>query len=383
MGDNQLNKKSLMSSILIDRSRITKYWHCPRARYWGYQFKGKGIAKQATSLPLFTGISIHDCLATIAQFQKDGVTIPIDDIAQSAFTAMKQELMEASQGEVGALEFAMEQATLTEGLIRGFYKHVWPILMDLYPNIIAVEKEMQYDLGDGMIFMAKPDLIVEDREGNIVYIEYKSTSSKKTEWVESWNTAVQLHSSIKAVEQSLGITPSHVQVVGLYKGYRSYNKQNSPFCYAYKKTGNPPFTQDQIQYEYKAGFYRTPTWEMEGGVKEWVNRMPQEILANQFPLTPQIDVDEDLVNSFFRQTKTSETDIAMASQGIELSEDPEHKQMLLDSYFPQRFDKCQPAFGYDCEFRKICHGGCKDPLAEGFTIRQPHHTPEEEAFNEG
>lgn len=370
---------------LLDRSRITAFWHCPRKRYLQYEFKGKGIVKSATSLPLFTGISVHDCLATIAQFQKDGVEIPIDDIASSAFNAMKLELMEASNGEVGAHEFAMEQATLVEGMVRGFHKYVWPILMDQYPTILAVEKEMQYDLGidasgTPTIFMAKPDLVVEGRDGEVVYIEYKTTSSKKLEWIQSWNTAVQLHSSIKAAEQTLGIQPTHVQVVGLYKGYRSYNKQNSPFCYAYKKNGNPPFSKDQILYEYKSGFFRAPVWEMEGGVKEWINNMPDEILANQFPLTPQITVDEDLVNRFFKQTQLAETDIAIASQMLETSSDEEHKQGILDAYFPQRFDQCVPAFGYSCEFRKICHGGCKDPLNEGFEVRQPHHKPEEEEF---
>src|SRR3990167_10022180 len=121
----------------IDRSRITKYWYCPRARYWGYEHKGKGIVKSSTSLPLFTGISVHDSLATIATLHQMGERIPIDEIAGASFQAMKQELMEASDGEVGAHEFAMEQATLVEGMIRGFYKHMWPILIDMYPKIVA------------------------------------------------------------------------------------------------------------------------------------------------------------------------------------------------------------------------------------------------------
>ena len=365
---------------LLDRSRITKYWYCPRARFWQYEYKSKGIVKSTTSLPLYTGTCIHDSLATIATFHKEGVEVPIDEIAKLAFDTMKQELMEASEGEVGAHEFASEQACLVEGLIRGFFKHSWPILMDTYPKIIAIESEMTYDLGDDVKFMAKPDLIVEDKEGELVYIEYKSTSSKKQEWVDSWNTAVQLHSSIKACEQSLGRTPGYVQILGLYKGYVSYGKQSSPLVYGYKRSGNPPFTQDDIKYEYKAGYKRSPVWEMDGGVKAWIESMPPDVLANQFPLSPQIFVDQDLVDAFFRQTKVKEAEIEIASRLI--NESPEDNQGLLDKTFPQHYEKCSPAWGFKCEYMKLCHGHVEDPLNEGFQVREAHHSPEMEQFND-
>ena len=621
-------------------SRIVKYWYCPRARYWNYEYQGKGIEKVSTSLPLFSGLTLHDSLATIATFHKEGVEVPIDDIAKLAFDSMKQALMEAGDGEVGTHEFAMEQATLIEGLIRGFYKHTWPILMDTYPKIVAIEQRMEYDLGDDMKFIAKPDLIVEDKSGELVYCvapatrlltpqldwveaenlkigdslvgveefpanlkldkngqgrrgarqwntgtitnirkvkkpsykltfsdnttitcsddhqwliplhrgkhgrggsfnaewrktsdikvgtrflkvlepwnindwepydrgyisaalegegslsqikksramsitfsqkenvmmkkvrsifdkysvnygdshrlnnvrnlyvcskpnilkllgvakpqrlldklnfnevggafpitnltllkkefigdqdviaiettnhtyiaegiishncEYKSTSSKKQEWVDSWNTAVQLHSSIKAVEQTLGTAPSQVQIVGLYKGYISYGKQSSPFCYGYKRSGNPPFTQDDIKYDYKAGYKRSPVWEMDGGVKAWVDAMPSEILANQFPLTAPIFIDQDQVDAFFRQTKAKEIEIDIASRLI--NESPEDNQGLLDKVFPQHFEKCQPAWGFPCEFRKLCFGHVEDPLNEGYKVRDTSHLSEEE-----
>lgn len=361
---------------LIDRTRTVADWKCARARYWGYEHEGRGIVRKGSGLALEEGIAIHDALGTIGMLTLNGEAIDIDSIALSNARKVYDSIMVETGGVVQTESetFANEQAALVEGLIRGFYKYMWPRLMALYPKIVCVEQEMQYPLAIGpdadYIFMTKPDLIVETPEGELVYIEYKSTSSKKDSWMNSWETAVQLHSSVKATEFSLGKLPSAVQIVGLYKGYESYGKQSSPFCYGYKKFGNPPFTEDSSQYEYKAGFKRFPTWELPGGVAKWVEDMPDSILANQFPLTPQIYVNEELVASFFRQRLIREMEIAnFAEPNVGYN---------LDAVFPQKFDQCQPSFGWSCQYKKLCHGYVGDPLTEGFVKREPHHDLERE-----
>jgi hypothetical protein len=171
-----------------------------------------------------------------------------------------------------------------------------------------------------------------------------------------------------------------VQIVGLYKGYQSYGKQSSPFCYAYKRSGNPPFTKDQIEYEYKSGFKRTATWEMAGGVKSWIEGMPENVLANQFPLTPPIFINESLVESFFKQRAIREHEIARAMREADAEWDKEPDYNLLNEVFPQKFDQCSPGWGKGCEFKKLCHGNCTNPLEQGFSWREPHHEKEMEMF---
>lgn len=394
---------------LVDRTRTVADWRCPRARYYGYEWNGRGIVKNGMSLALEEGLIVHDALAAIAHLILNGLPVDIDEIAVTAQKDLYDRLIEASGPIImpEADEYAKEQSTLVEGLIRGFYKFMWPKLMLMYPIITCVEQEMEYPLdqcpqcggagttplsdedsldvqvctlcngaGVNFIFMTKPDLIMESPDGELVYIEYKTTSSKKAEWINSWETAVQLHSSVKATEYSLGRLPSAVQILGLYKGYTSYGKQSSPFCYAYKKNGNPPFTQDQIAYEYKAGFKRYPTWELEGGCKKWVEDMPEEILANQFPLTPQIYVNEDLVASFFKQRLIREREIAQAATNSIKSDTSYFED--LDRVFPQKFDQCKPSFGWNCQYIKLCHGNSDNPLEEGFVEREPHHDLERE-----
>jgi hypothetical protein len=254
--------------------------------------------------------------------------------------------------------------------------------MEQFPKIVAVEKEVTYE-HDGLTFMSRPDLIVEDKSGDLAYLEYKSTSSKKSEWINSWQTAVQLHSTCKAVEATLGRKVKSVIVQGLYKGYVSYLKQSSPFCYCYKKEGNPPFLQEQITYEYKNGFKRFPIWELEGGTKKWVEEMSEEMLVDQFPQAPPIFINDRLVERFFKQQAIRQHEVAMACDLMGMDGvDEESKVAVLDTAFEQHFDQCTPAWGKGCCYKRICHGEVDDPLSNGFCYREPHHELEVELFSE-
>lgn len=361
---------------LVDRSRIVTDWSCPRKRFWNYEYKGRGITQATQSLPLFLGIVVHDSLAAIAKGEVD-----IDLIADSAREHILAQLS-GDHSDPSKVEFAKEQAALVEGQLRGFYKYVWPRLLAMYPKVVMIEQEMEYKLSDSILMMCKPDLVMEDEKGDWHYIEYKTTSSKKEEWINSWDTQVQMHSTIKAIETTLGKAPVDVTVVGLYKGYASYGKQNSPFCYAYLKPGAPPFTQDSILYEYKAGHKKTPTWELEGGTKKWVDEMPDYILANLYPMTPAIYVNDSLVEAFFRQTRMREDEIAKAMNPYEteIDESPSVKAMVvaMDKVFPQKWSECSPAYGFGCEFKRLCHSEVEDPLKSGYEWREAHHVKEAE-----
>ena len=364
---------------LYDRSRVTCDWRCERMRFYQYEWNGRGIVTSNTYLELYLGTLVHDGLAAIAHQHETGA-VDIDAVADSARDQMVKSLLAQTSGEVEDLNFANEQGALVEGLLRGFYRHVWPRLMAQYPKILMIEQELIYN-HDGLTFMVKPDLVLEDAEGSVWYIEFKSTSSKNEGWVEGWATAVQLHSSLRAIQAALGRPVTGVIVQGLYKGYISYNKQNSPFCYAYQRKGTPPFSKDETSYEYKAGFKRYPTWEMPGGVKAWVEGMPEDVLANQFPQTPPIFVKDHLLDAFFRQRAVREGEIESSVELLE-GADEDYRKHILDATFPQKFDQCHPYFGKACAYLRLCHSDVPDPLTSGFQYRVPHHLPELEQQKE-
>lgn len=362
--------------ILYDRSRVVTDWNCPRKRYLQYEWHGRGIVSGITSLELFLGTTLHDGLAAIASMAQVG-EVDIESIACLARQQVMETLLDDTTGLEEAVNFAYEQAALIEGLLRGFHRHVWPRLMASYPIILHIEQEMEFR-HDGLLFMSKPDLVVADKEGNVWYIEYKSTSSKKDSWVNSWQTAVQLHSTCRAIQATTGESVRGVIVQGLYKGYESYGKQSSPFCYAYKRPGNPPFTTEQIRYDYAAGFKRSPTWELPGGVRQWVADMPDDVLASQFPVVPPIFLNEAMVDAFFLQRAYREKEISIAKQLMTMDDSGD----VIDAAFPQRFDQCRPYFGRECGYLRICHGHVDDPLQSGFKLRESHHALEAEQQKE-
>lgn len=360
-----------MSSPLrvYDRSRVTTDWTCERRRYWQYEHEGKGLSTAAAPLELFLGTVLHDGLAAISQ------GVAIDAIAEAA---VKETLAACRTAQYDLEEgyFAEEQAALIEGLLRGFAKYVWPSMKLSYPTIVATESEMTY-AHDGLTFMAKPDLIVADADGVNYYVEYKSTSSKREDWINSWDTAVQLHSTIKAVKATKGIDIQAVLVQGLYKGYPVYGKQSSIFCYGYHKPAQPPFSQEAWSYEYRQGYKKAPIWEREGGVKAWVANMPDAILAEQFPQCPPVFLNDPLIERFFAQRTFREHEIDMAVQLLRM--DGADTQGVLDAAFQQNFSACQPGWGKPCPYRRLCFGPPQvqaDPLKEGYTWRVPHHALE-------
>lgn len=363
---------------LYDRSRVTTDWQCPRKRFWQYEYGNRGIVSGNTHLELWLGTTVHDGLAQIAHQHIIG-DVDIDTIATTARKQMYDSLLGDTEAYIQEdVNFASEQGALVEGLLRGFYRSAWPRLMAQYPDIRMVEQECNFD-HDGLRFMSKPDLVLADVEGNLWYVEYKTTSSKKEGWTNSWNTAVQLHSSIRAIESTFNEKCTGVIVQGLYKGYESYGKQSSPFCYAYQRKGNPPFTKDETAYEYKAGFKRYPTWELPGGVKAWVDGMPDHVLADQFPQTPPIFVKDDMIDSFFSQRKYREQEIKLATEMLNHIEDEEARKEIMDVAFPCRYDQCVPYFGKPCQYKRLCHGFSANPLADGYQCRIPHHEAELQA----
>lgn len=359
--------------IYYSRSAVVKDWQCPRARYYGYEYQGRGISPNTTALPLFMGIIIHDGLAAIT------AGLSIDEICDAAKMQFRAHLLEGHEEEADAQHFAEEQCALVEGLLRGYNKHIWPRLQDEY-DVVACEKEMLYE-HDGLHFMAKPDLLLRNKEsGDLVYVEFKSTSSVKDKWIGSWQTAVQVHSSIRAVEATIGEKITQVIIQGLNKSYVSqYDRQESIFCYGYFKQGTPPFTPDTWSYVYRAGLKKAPIWQRAGGVKKWVEDMPENLLSQQLPITPPIFINDGLVNSFFRQRATREHTIREARDMIDkLMEEgnTEFAQEILDRDFPQYFEACSPAWGDGCAYKKLCHGKQVDPLTVGYSMRHSHHEPE-------
>lgn len=360
--------------IYYSQSRAMKDWSCPRSRYYTYDYDGVGAVQDGVNTDAYLGTVIHSALAGIATWVKRGEPVNIDLLADTARVDVLNALT-AQDGEVASAEtllYAAERAALVEGLIRGYYRHVWPRLIQQYPTILEVEREVTYE-HNGMCFMAKPDLLLQnDGSGEVAYVEFKTTSSKKESWVNSWSTAIQMHASVMPVEATLGYRPDVVIVQGLYKSWESYGKLNSPFPWAYTRSANPPFVKAGVEYTYKPGYKKSPVWEMPGGVKQWVAAMPAEVLQEQFPQVPPIYPREYMIERFFAQQEYREKAVMYGKQLLEKAT-PDERIIVLDKIWPQHFDKCNQYYGGKCEFSRACHSGVTDLFNAGFVKKPQDH----------
>ena len=378
--------------IFHSRPRAEADWSCNRLRYYQYDFE-QGIVKDNLTLPLFIGSCLHDALAAIATSYRDTGKVPIDDIASTAGKLVKDVLSdyygEVPDSSAEAL-LTLEQSTLVEALLRGFYRQTWPALIAQYPTVVSSEKEVLFPHDESgklnkkgpFVFMAKGDLVLLQGELGCVYVEFKSTGSKRQEWIDSWNKAIQVHATTKAIEFTMKQEVLGTIVQGLFKGTTSYGKYSSPLVYGYLSKGNPPFTKTSVSYEYKVGHKRTPVWEMPGGVKKWVEEFPLELLSEQFPQTPILFTDQELAETFFRQRAIREKDVILATSAIQDCLDSD-KLYMMDKFFPQSFTKCKSSFSseFDCAYYRLCHGPIQvqeNPLGMGF-IHKPR-THEEPYF---
>lgn len=380
-----------MSKLIFhSRAKAEKDWECQRKRYYSYDYFD-GIVKDNLTLDLFIGTVLHDGLAAIVTAHLDSGKVDIDLISTVSRSLVKDTLVEyhAQAFIDGVLPeastehlHALEQSTLVEALLRGFYKHQWPAIIANYNIIVASEKETIYphdisgklNLKGPFVYCAKPDLLLEGPDGSI-YFELKSTGNKKVEWMNSWNNAPQVHGTAKAIEFTFKEAPLGTIVQGMYKGSTMYGKFSSPLVYAYATKGNPPFTKGSVSTEFKYGHKRTPVWELDGDVKSYIELFTPEQLSEQFPQTPLIFTKEDMATDFFRQRAIRERDVMLAKAELDFSDiTPEEKLGIMDKIFPQSFSKCTPSFGFSCEYERICHGPAKDdPLSFGFIQKQHGH----------
>jgi hypothetical protein len=416
---------------LTDRSRIDRgRTHCRRARYLEYHSGpyGYGIRRTAESLPLATGIGIHDLLAQIIQQRPDqdqlrGL-IGKATAAYHARCARRGFLdLAAEQPELDGeallqraelLRVVGEQSALIEaiGWAAGL---VWiPQLLDEYDPVL-VEEEGLLDLGSQVMLMWRPDLILRRKiDGSLSQWDFKTAGGYLDSpfWTRQWEDNSQLLLTKIGVSRKLGEDVGFAYIFGIDKGRRSKEKasgllrQWSPFLYAYHKPANPPMEEEdwQTRWERYDEFGKRHTlgknyrreavyaWPFPGlpegmsSVEAWVRSLaPEEVAAQRQVLGPYSFIDY-AAESVLRGVKAEELrwiddlwEIHEAGEKAGWRESDPAFQAVLDERVAQSWH-CHP-FGKDCAFLPICRRepGWEDPVGSGrFEMRRPHHQPEVE-----
>ena len=335
-------------------SRASADWSCNRKRYWGYEKDGTGYTKNETTLPLLIGSGVHEAASFLAK------GTDVEEAVRMVVPGFRDDLEGSGVAEANIFE----QAALVEGIIRGLDRYAIPSLEAEYPEVVMVEEPLEVEI-DGVVFVGIVDLVRRAPDGRTIIIDYKTTSSNRTQWIDSWVLNPQVHVYADLYRRATGDPVEGMVIQGAYKGYHNYGKQNSIFCYGYERKAAPPFTNSSWTYEYQGGYRKSPVWTAKT-VKEWVDNMPIDVLTKQFPQTPVIFPVTQIADDFYSQEVKREEHLnAFRRSEVRVPVTGRN----LDVLFRKNLNACQPSFGAPCKYLNMCQLGSQ-PEDEGFEPRE-------------
>ncbi len=367
------------------RTARTQDEKCRRSRYWLTECptsKGKtGVVPSATSMALEEGILFHEVMTSVL-LAKDPHVFEL--AVADAVDRLRVEVEWASERQ------RMEQTTMVEGLMRAAYRSVRPRILDEY-DVIKVEQEMPFE-HDGVVQGQKPDAILRRKaDSALIQLDWKSSGLISPAFFNSWETAVQFQWGPVAITKHLGEPCEAVMIQVLYKGRMDGDDLSSIFAYGYAPATRPPGSK--LSYAYVKGLRKYPVWLEPGGIKTWVEEMPDDILMKWLPETRPVSSKTAIVEASLRQAALREKQIARGSDLLQMTEQQVHaigtedwletRQGIMDEIFPQSFSMCTPVVGFPCAYKPLCVNpvAARDPERHGFMPREPHHTSETKLEN--
>lgn len=444
-----------MQSLIwfTDRSRYEEgLARCQRSRLFSYHFGplGYGIQRKARAIPLATGSYVHEGIAEVLDYVKVHDKLPPDEVTRSACVhAVRAYQKIVKLRGIAVMDqsdradiIEQEQSYLIEGLIWAFVLTTLPFIHQDC-RIVAVEQEETLLVGctcglgdmigdvqdhearacEGIGFQSRPDFITEyrARPGVYAYWELKTLGQPNEPWESQWETKVQFAAGALGAAKRLEVEISEAYVVGLIKGRRegdTYNpdtrkregmlRQQSMFCYWYRKPGNPPFEAEDWQPHWNyvgddgknhtlgKSYQKAPLWEIPLGkeaaaaglsVPEFCAKfVGNEVLAKNVLLLGPLNIQKILVNELVEEliaeeSRWKETVWALyeALEANAFDWTSQGYQAVLRARVPRSWECRRYGKRHECQFVPLCfeQEGWQDPLGGGnFVARRPHHEGE-------
>jgi len=272
-----------MNNLLwyTDRTRYEEGTsRCARKRYLTYHAGGTGygfIARRE-SLPLATGLSVHEGFAQLVAVLRDHNRLPtlqetrviVASVIGTYVARVEERGYRGILGSDETEETITEQSALIEGLLRAVVLRVLPWLHQTY-QVLSIEEERLHFLDcscgsialdgaahiergcTGKALMLRTDLLARRRNSaQLAYFEVKTTGWESSAWAEQWETKPQLALGTLDTVHRFGGEVSELYIIGLNKGRRQRDRydaderrrQLSPLCYGYLRPANPPLQND-------------------------------------------------------------------------------------------------------------------------------------------
>lgn len=259
-----------MPKWYVDRSRYEDSFSCPWRRLLKYHAAGTGWIPPVLEPELATGLNIHAMLEQILNKAKEkGSPLTPVEITGSYLPGIREE-------EALALARAWARANLG-----------W--LMQNY-EILSAEEEISVDLGDDIIWMARPDAVVRSRETGLpCVVEFKSTRAKAERMAQLYANSLQSVMNAYAVSSKYNQPCGEVQIHMLQVGTEQWP---TPLTHAYYRPAQPPYVTEDWQPKSRrpdgtwlGKLYRKVAVADHRPLSAWVQEMPASVLTELVPIS--------------------------------------------------------------------------------------------------
>lgn len=418
---------------LVDRSRADRYHHCPRARYLGYEYRGRGLAPVTPSIPLSTGTTVHLGLEEL--LKGNGVEVAVRR-AQAEYDRQIEEYT-AITGPLSRERYFtwQEQRSLCEALVRVYERRGLPKLHAEW-EIAGVEEEVEWELAPGILFMSRLDgRLIHKVTGDMSVLSFKTNSGYDVDSsMDDFKIDMQSITETTAVRRAGLGDPLSVKMELLVKGSwkkveagRGVNgrEQDNALVHPYLKIEPNGLMEWAWSYYWTCATPHVTTWKngrkvaCPGGkrhglgetysrsalfpvgtgdkphktVEEWVAELDAgdvqpdagDALGNVLYLPDPMTLP---VGSEERIQQLAAQEMLIAEFAPKIDHTTDEGRQLLNIHFPQYTHNCNHSYGGKCSFHDICwnarpQAALQDPFSIGYTYRTPHHDRERELVQIG
>lgn len=144
---------------LTDRSRTIAYQTCNRLRYWQYEWGGRGLSVQRSSIPFTVGSAVHRGLESILEWamqlgsrvtpDENVIDVGVSKALEQYDSDCRERGLEIHEGEDSGYVY-FEQRALIEAMLRGWCVARLPSFLEEY-DVVEVEREEELQLVEGIL----------------------------------------------------------------------------------------------------------------------------------------------------------------------------------------------------------------------------------------
>lgn len=217
---------------------------------------------------------------------------------------------------------------------------------------IPIDAEIDFNRNPLLVRMNPGRVLFNSSTSEVEHREFVPTQSVSARWREGWEWNIQPHLSLVAVREHLQRRIHWGRIQGLNTGYISSTENaqlHHPYVYAHFNKLTGEWTHNfKFQDQDGGNWVERPIWESPLSIVEWIRKCGPTVAETQFPLSPKIPVNEEMVQAWVARKIHRERQIHAMKIACQ------DNKALRAIHFPQVTSECAPANNVACVYKNLC-----------------------------